>query len=141
MTKNLLEAFLILLRRNTDSMTKRGRVVISEDESNAPFAVREILSCLNENIYGRVSVAYIAARLGKSESTVKNIFASYMDGGLIRYYNELKIREAKKLIREEKYNLVEISDLLHFETPQYFSKCFKHITNMTPTEYKRSIVK
>ena len=141
MTKNLFEAFLILLRRNTDIIAKRGRTEIAADEANATYAVSEIIECLKENLYGRITVSDIAARLGKSESTVKNIFATYRGGGIIRYYNEMKIAEAKKLIREEKYNLAEISELLHFETPQYFSKCFKHITNMTPSEYKRAIVK
>jgi len=53
----------------------------------------------------------------------------------------LKIKEAKRLIREGQYNMTQIADLLHFENPQYFSKCFKASTNLTPSEYKASIMK
>ena len=59
----------------------------------------------------------------------------------MKYYNGLKIKEARKLIREGRYNMTQISDMLHFDNPQYFSKCFKAYTNMTPREYKASIVK
>lgn len=61
--------------------------------------------------------------------------------GIMHYYNSLKIKEARRLIREGKYNMTQISDLLCFDNPQYFSKCFKTYTNMTPKEYKASIVK
>ena len=48
--------------------------------------------------------------------------------------------QAKRLIREGPCNMAQISDLLHFDNPQYFSKCFKAFTNMTPSEYKTSIL-
>jgi hypothetical protein len=54
-------------------------------------------------------------------------------------YNELKIREAKKLIRQGQYNISQISDLLGFDSPQYFSRCFKNAVHMTPREYMESI--
>ena len=63
-----------------------------------------------------------------------------MGEGVIKYFIKLKIKEAKKLIKEGRYNMSEISDMLAFDTPQYFSKCFKNVTRMTPSEYKSSIV-
>ena len=36
--------------------------------------------------------------------------------------------------------MTQISDMLQFDNPQYFSKCFKTVTNMTPSEYKASIM-
>ena len=50
-----------------------------------------------------------------------------------------KIKEAKKLIREEQYNITQISYMLAFDNPHYFSRVFKRITNMTPTQYKNSV--
>ena len=82
----------------------------------------------------------IANAMGKSESTIKSLFSLYQTGGIINYCNGLKIKEARKLIREGNYNFAQISNLLHFDTPQYFSKCFKKYTKMTPSEYQRSII-
>ncbi len=140
MTKNLLEIFLIKLCRSSDVLSKTMRRSYLIDDVHVPYNVKEILDILNNNIYGKLTVADIASQLGKSESTVKSLFSQYKKSGIIHFYNSLKIEEAKKLLREGNYNITKISDLLHFDNPQYFSKCFKSFTKMTPTEYKRSIV-
>ena len=36
--------------------------------------------------------------------------------------------------------MTQISDLLYFSNPQYFCRCFKSITHMTPSQYKDSII-
>ncbi len=139
MTKNLLEIFLIMLCRNTDVLTKKMRRSYEIDGMNVPYNVKEILDFLQSSVYEKITVSDVARKVGKSESTVKQLFRQYH--GIMRYYNGLKIKEAKRLIREERYNLTQISDMLAFDNPQYFSKCFKAYTKMTPSEYKRSILK
>ena len=141
MVKNLLEIFLIKLCRHTDVVTKSMRQSYVIDGVDVPYNVKEILDFLHENIYGKITVADVARHVGKSESAVKQLFSLYRESGIIKYYNALKIKEARRLIREGKYNMTQISDLLHFDNPQYFSKCFKSYTHMTPREYKASIVK
>jgi AraC-like DNA-binding protein len=141
MTKNLLEIFLIKLYRHTDVVTKSMRQSYVIDGMNIPYHVKEILDFLHENIYGKITVADVARHVGKSESTVKQQFSLYRKSGMMKYFNSLKIKEARKLIREGNYNITQISDMLHFDNPQYFSKCFKSFTNMTPREYKASIVR
>lgn len=140
MTKNLLEIFLIKLCRNTDVVTKEMRQSYVIDGVDVPYNVKEILDYLQENIYGKITISDIAKHVDKSESTVKQLFSQYRENGIIKYYNSLKIKEARRLIREGHYNMTQISDMLHFDNPQYFSKCFKSFTNMTPTEYKLSIM-
>ncbi len=141
MTKNLLEAFLIKLSRNSDIVTKKMRRSYIIDGINVPYNVKEILDFLKQNLYTKITISDVAKAVGKSESSVKQLFFKYRKDGLIKYYNTLKIGEAKKLIRSGKHNMSQISDMLGFDNPQYFSKCFKTHTNMTPTEYKRSILK
>ena len=141
MVKNLLEIFLIMLCRNTDVVSKRTRRSYVIDGVDVHYQVKEILYYLQSNVYGRITVQDVARKLGKSESTVKQLFAGYRKDGIMKYYNGLKIKEARRLIREGKYNMTQIADMLHFDNPQYFSKCFKAYCNMTPREYKASIMR
>lgn len=141
MTKNLLEIFLIMLCRNTDVVTKKTRRSYIIDGVDVPYNVKEILDFLQSNLYGKITIHDVARKVGKSESTVKQLFATYQKNGIIHYYNQLKIKEARKLIRQGNHNMTQISDILGFDNPQYFSKCFKSFTNMTPSEYKASILK
>ena len=140
MTKNLLEIFLIRLHRKQDALAKRSRYHYKVNGIEIPFPVKEILDLLEKNVYGTLTVAEIARCLGKSESTVKNLFSLYQSGGIINYYNSLKIEEAKRLIREGSCNFGQIAALLQFDTPQYFSMCFKRFVHMSPQEYKKSIL-
>lgn len=141
MTKNLLEIFLIMLSRNTDNLTKQSRTNIHLNGRNVPYPVKEITDFLTSKIYDKVCLADVAHAVGKSPSAVKKLFSQHMSEGIISYYNRLKIKEAKRLIRDGSYNFAQIADLLHFDTSQYFTKCFKDATKMTPSEYKKSILK
>lgn len=140
MIRNLLEIFLISLYRHRESLTKKSRQSVHIDGVDVNFEIREVLDVLHNNLYGKLTIGDIARQVGKSESTVKNLFARFQPGGVMRYYNNLKIREAKRLIRENRYTLAQIAELLCYDSAQYFSKCFKASTNMTPTEYKHSII-
>ena len=105
-----------------------------------PYELKAILDYLEENLDKKISIAGVAEHFGKSESSIKNLFSTYQEGGIIKYFNTLKINEAKKLIREGNYNMSQIADRLGFDNPQYFSKFFRTGTGMTPSEYKTSII-
>lgn len=139
MIKNLLEIFLIKLSRHKDVLTKKSRQNFQIDGVTISREVKEILDYIEAHIYERITIADIACAMKKSESTVKKLFSTYHSGGIINYFNARKIKEARRLIREEEYNFSQIASLLRFDTPQYFSNCFKMYTNMTPSEYKSSI--
>ena len=140
MTKNLLEIFLIKLRRNKDVSTKKKRRSYKVNGVEIPYEVKVICDYLEEKVYSKCTISDIATHFGKSESALKSLFSIYKSGGIINYYNLLKTDEAKRLIREGKYNFTQIADLLCFDNPQYFSKFFRNTTGMSPTEYKMSII-
>ena len=45
------------------------------------------------------------------------------------------IAEAESLLKEGKYNVQQISDLLHFPSPSYFCRYFRKATGQTPRAY------
>ena len=140
MIKNLLEIFLIKLRRNTDIFSKESRRQFNVDGVNIPVRIKAIVDYLSENLYTKITISDISKKFGISESLLKKEFSIYYKGGIINYYNNRKAEEAKKLIRRADRSFSEIADELGFDNPQYFSKFFKNITNMTPSEYKNSII-
>lgn len=140
MTKNLLECLLIGLSRHKDSLDKKERYNYMFDGATIPHDVKEIIDFLENNVYAKLSVDKIADLLGKSPSTIKKTFSSFKKHGIMDYFNRLKIKEAKRLIREKNYNFSQVSDMLGFDTPQYFSIVFKKYTKMSPKEYKNSIL-
>lgn len=45
------------------------------------------------------------------------------------------VAEAESLLKEGKYNVQQISDLLHFPSPSYFCRYFRKATGLTPRAY------
>ena len=139
--KNVIELFLIKLSRRRDALSKRARRSYLIDGVDIPREVKEILDFMSERVCETLTVRDIADGVGRSESSVKHMFSRYFGEGVIKYFSSMKIKEAKKLIREGALNFSEISNKLSYESPQYFSKCFKRAVGKTPGEYRASIVK
>ena len=114
LTKNYLEMLLIKLQRNEKSEAKGSRNLI--DGMTVPSEVEEIIRYLNNNLYSRITLETISAYLGKSQSAVKKQFSAYMKTGIIDYFNDLKIREAKRLICEK-----EIKEGVNYADPKNFA--------------------
>ena len=133
MIKNILEIFLIQLSRNNFVATTNDRRNHLIDGVTISNEIKVVLDYMNEKLCDSISVHQIAKQLNCSESYLKKEFAKYYKGGIIKYFNSLKIKEAKHLIRNEKMSMAEISEKLGFDNPQYFSRCFKqfaHIVEM-----------
>ena len=74
-----------------------------------------------------------------SNTSIKRLFQSNLNCGIMEHFLRLKIDAAKQMIRENEYNFTEIAEKLAFNTPQYFSTAFKRISGMTPSEYEKSV--
>ena len=140
MIKNLLEIFLIKLKRNKDVLTKESRTRYKVDGVNVPELIKRIVDYLGQRVDKKVTVSEISHRFGISESLLKKEFSKYYKGGVINYFHRRKAEEAKRRIRETKESFSEIADSLGFDNPQYFTKFFKTMTKLTPTEYRNSII-
>ncbi len=139
MIKTYLEQFLIsLIRSDKDSLNLQ---IFLSKESMENHLVSQVIQIIEENTYNRITVDQICKKLNYSRAYLSKIFRSASDYTILEYILHHKIREAKKLIREEKHNFSQISYLLAFDNPHYFSTVFKRISNMSPTEYKNSVKK
>ena len=72
-------------------------------------------------------------------SQLQKLFHSKCGSGIIAYFSQMKITRAKELIREQNMNFTQIADSLGYASIHYFSRQFKKITGMTPSEYSCSI--
>lgn len=135
MIRIYLEQFLIMLLRGTAQNLPNLFTNKENMENHIIVSVKQLLS---DNLYGNISVEEICDKLHYSRTYLSKTFKQYCNTTINHYYNDLKIKEAKKLICEGKHNFTQISEMLGFNNPHYFTRVFKKITNMTPTEYLNS---
>ena len=135
--RSTLEQLLIMIIRTEQSSNKSH--IFPDKESMDNHLVNSVIMLLKENIYDRISVDEICRKLNYSKTYISKIFSKHCGCTIIEYYTNLKIKESKKLIRQGGLSFSEISDMLKFNNPHYFSRVFKKMTNMTPREYYQSV--
>ena len=97
--------------------------------------VSDVKKYISDHTHDRLSLNEVAAVFGISPSYLSQLFGKYSDTGFNEYINICKIEEAKKLLRAENYKVYEVADMLKFSSEFYFSKVFKKIQGVTPSEF------
>lgn len=54
----------------------------------------------------------------------------------VDFVREIRIKRAIQLIDSGEYNFSQVAYMTGFNDPKYFSKCFKKVVGITPSEYK-----
>ena len=52
------------------------------------------------------------------------------------FLRQVRMQRAQQLIARSKMTVSEIAYSIGFTDPKYFTKCFKKVTGMTPSEYR-----
>jgi two-component system response regulator YesN len=87
------------------------------------------------NITQKLSLNEVAAIYGISPNYLSALFKKYNSCGYSEYITEQKIAKAKRMLTEDNLKVYEVADALGFESAFYFSKVFKKVTGMSPSEY------
>lgn len=134
-----LQQFLIRLIRanndiNSDDPFPRSFRQKSEDE-----LFRQILVYMEEHIDSHLTIQQICRDNLVGRSILQKLFREQAGCGIIDYFAIMKINASKQLIRTRQMNFSQIADRLGYNSIHYFSRQFKKITGMTPSEYAASI--
>ena len=132
-----LELMLIeIVRENQYYITNR-KMFFPKDIIEDEFVLK-IIGFMEDRLYGRFTMEELSREMNFGKTYISRAFVKACGYSIIDYFAKMKINEAKRLIRESKYNFFEISEMLMFSNSHYFSSVFKKHTGMTPTQYKRS---
>lgn len=129
-----LEMFLLKLIRST-ILPK----IDDEGSKNYSKLTNAIIDILKNNVYGKITVEAISKELGFSRTHISSVFKADCSKTITEYLTDLKISEAKYLIRKDIYTISQISDFLCYDNPHYFCRVFKKETKMTPKQYSKSV--
>lgn len=101
---------------------------------------RDLVTFLENNVHANICLQDVANHYHLSSSYLKTLFKTQMDTSIMRYYRNKRIDKAKEYIRQSNMTFTEIADHMHYTSIHAFSRQFKDLVGMTPTEYARSLM-
>ena len=133
-----IEQLLIQLIRR-DGAPDKVKATSSIRETADSELLRRVIAYLEENIRGQITLDDVCRDNLIGRSSLQKAFRAKTGGGVMEYFSRMKIDAAKQYIRDGQRNFTEIAHDLGFSTIHYFSRRFKVVTGMTPTEYASSV--
>lgn len=109
---------------------------LSEKKNSGPNYLQTAITYMNYHYPYAISIDDVADFTGISRSHLYRIFMSHTGQSPKAYLSELRIRQACTLMKKSDISVTAIAASVGFENSLYFSKAFKKIKGMTPTEYR-----
>lgn len=97
--------------------------------------VSQVKHYIKEHVTEHLSLNEVAAVFAISPNYLSQLFKKYNDVGYNDYVTQCKIDEARKLLSSGSYKVYEVAEMLGFVSAFYFSKVFKKVVGVPPTEY------
>lgn len=138
-----LEHLLIHLIRNSLKKNSPSNEPAAEQtrylrSQNDDVLFNRIVSYMESNVNTQLTVEKICQDNLISRAKLQKLFKEKADKSVIDYFLKKKIEVAKLLISENMLNFTQISEHLGYTSVHYFSRQFKKITGVTPSEYASS---
>ncbi len=112
------------------SNIKTGKKCCSKEIANA---IKYIRVHYDENI----SLQQIAEVVELSPNYLSSLFKREFEKSLFEYVTEVRIEKAKKLLLNTNLKLYEVAEKVGFSDVGYFSRTFKKISGINPSDYKK----
>ncbi len=129
------------LRAETGAILDRIKQAYAEHlERIKPDTIRRIKQYIAEHSHEDISLEAIGERFELSPFYISKLFKEQVGVNYIDFLTECRIDKAKKLMSDPARSLKEITFEVGYHDPNYFSKVFKKMCDLSPTEYRRALL-
>ena len=137
-----LTEFLFSLIRNSNASAVTALEATQDTRQQAENAlVNSIIYYIQGNLDKAPSLSVLCSQFSVGRTYLSRIFKEATGNSPVNFWLHAKMKEAKKLIREENLNVTQISDALGFSSIHHFTRMFKRITGLSPTAYKNTVIR
>jgi len=129
----------LLLLHLQDQNKKEEKQSVQPVLSGENTIIRKAQQYIQEHVEEKLTVPVVAQNVGVSPSYLTALFHKHLEFSPGDYIRRIKLQQSKQLIREGEMNFTQIAEALQYSTVHHFSRQFKQMFGMTPTEYAKSV--
>ena len=123
----------VSLQTSTESETQTALHLSNPDQAFITRATEVVMQHLADGDYNRES---FAKDMAMGESTLYNKVKATTGQTVIAFITSIRLKEAQRIIQLNPNILIsDVATQVGFNTPKYFSKCFKKEFDIFPKEY------
>lgn len=132
---------LLITRLLTDALKEKYEDQNQRIQQTYPAWVQETITLLSEKLTEEIRVSELAARFYREQNSFTRQFKKYTGKTPKEYQMACRMDRAKNLLEGSNVSLSEIAARCGFGSHSFFSKTFKHLYGVTPTEYRLGLSK
>lgn len=99
--------------------------------------LRQITNWMSEHAAEDFSLDRLAAQAGLSRFHFQRLFKAATGVAPSRYHINLRMEEARRLLRETKMSVVDVALEVGYTNPSHFAQLFRRETGLSPSDYRR----
>lgn len=124
---------------------KMMSLIVCHSQSSAPINAQQLSfqnidAYLEQRLSQSISLEEMASAVGYSKYHFAKKFQQEMGISPVRYFLELKIKNACELMDRSLLSVKQVAAELGYEDPYYFSRLFKKVMGISPKQYRQSKV-
>lgn len=103
--------------------------------------MEKVTEYIHENFSHQISLQMIASELYLSYSYLSTYFNKNYDVGFNDYLNQVRIKKAKEYLLDKDVQIAYVSHMVGYSSQGYFTKVFKKLVGMTPSQYRKKNIR
>jgi len=101
---------------------------------------RHIIHYVEEHYQESLSLKLLGEQFHISSNYVSRLFKQEVGRGLFDYINELRIQKAKQLLKDYRYKIYDVAEMVGFNNQAHFAIVFQKYTGLPPKQYRKEQV-
>ncbi len=96
------------------------------------------IELMERNIEHPYTIELLAERIGTTSRTLEHAFRAYKNTTPLNYYINLRLDRARRLIDETRLPINVISQATGFTSQSYFTKRFRELYDVSPSQLRKT---
>jgi AraC family transcriptional regulator, glycine betaine-responsive activator len=117
----------------------RYRRIKPTENVSVSAPLREVVKLMDSNLEEPLELDQLAVYAGRSRRQLERLFKEQLGTTPQRYYMELRVTEARRLLQHTELSQVEVLVACGFVSPSHFSKCYSSYFGYRPSKEKRLV--
>lgn len=133
--KHVAQAYLCIIYSNDFELFEEDVPDSSRAISRQHALFRDFVELLGQYSGKEREVQFYARQMGITPKYLSALCIEYSGKNASSWIDDYVISRVKVLMQENRYNIKEIAQVMHFPTQSFFGRYFKRVTGKSPRQY------